>query len=194
MKETNLNKFKGIVVATFLFLALPLVAFGEGKNVGDTTFSIGPRATYVDPKDADDGEWVVGVQARLHLTSVVAVEGSIDYHKETYDPDIEVIVYPVQASLMAYLMPQSPVSPYLLGGAGWYYTRVKADLLDYDETESRFGVHAGVGLEAKLNEMLSIDGSYRYVWMEELDSPDPYDDDNYDASGSMITAAVNLLF
>ncbi|MBK7688403.1 MAG: porin family protein [Elusimicrobia bacterium] len=82
--------------------------------------------------------------------------------EDKYANDVSIKTYPVQASLLAYLVPHSPISPYLLGGTGWYFTRVSGGTAE-TQTDNRFGLHAGAGLEARLNEFLSVDGSYRYV-------------------------------
>jgi opacity protein-like surface antigen len=56
-------------------------------------------------------------------------------------------------------------------------------------------VHAGAGLEFLLNEGISLDGSYRYIWLEDVTThaADPLDK-KYSDSGSMITLAMNFLF
>jgi opacity protein-like surface antigen len=181
-------------------LAIPALLLGlhtaavAGEGVGDNTFSIGPRATYSTPKDADEGQWSPGAQARLHLSPALGLEASIDYRKNDYGTLTTVKTYPVQASLLGYLLPGSGVSPFLLGGVGWYYTRVDGPF-GYSDTTSRFGLHAGAGLEVKLSRSISIDGAYRYIWLEDLASKD---EDalhkNYQDSGSMVTLALNFLF
>ena len=187
-------KIKKCALAAALFLTLPMIVFGESLGAGSKVFSIGPRATYSTPKDADEGQWSAGAQARLHLSPALALEGSIDYRSNKFLKFTTVKTYPVQASLLAYLMPGSAVSPYLIGGAGWYYTEVE-DPFRFSHTSSRFGLHAGAGLEVMLNEYVSLDGSYRYVWLESVASKDTNAlDKDYQDSGSMITMAVNFLF
>lgn len=182
------------MVAATLLLALPLIGTAEEVGVGDKGFSIGPRASYYKPKHADKGSYSGGVQARVHFTPVLGLEGSVDYRKDDYSDGVSIKTYPVQASLLAYLMPHSPLSPYVLGGTGWYFTQVKGPSIR-TETENRFGLHAGAGLELLLNEWISLDGSYRYVWLEDATThgSDPLDK-KYSDSGSMITLAMNFLF
>ena len=163
--------------------------------MAEKVFSIGLRTTLVTPKDADEGNWYGGVQARWHMTPGLALEGSIDGRRSSYYGDIVTIkVNPVQLSLLAYLAPGAKWSPFVLGGAGRYYLRVEGPF-DYNRTYSRSGLHAGVGLEVKLMDSLSLDGSYRYVWLEKV----TYRDLNgayrtYQDSGSMVTLAANFLF
>lgn len=189
----NRKKAGAFLAMSALLLGLQAAAFAEG-GVGDRTLSIGPRATYATPKDATKGEWAPGAQLKLHLSSVVGFEGSIDYLKNDFGPLTTIRTYPVQASLLAYLMPGSTVSPYLLGGAGLYYTKVDGPL-GYESNTSRFGLHAGAGVEVMLNKSLSLDGAYRYVWLESVRSHDANAlDKNYQDAGSMVTIALNLLF
>jgi opacity protein-like surface antigen len=160
---------------------------------GTGVFSIGPRATYNTPKDADSGDWSAGAQARLHLSPGLGLEASIDYRKNDFAPLTTIKTYPVQASLLGYLIP-GPVSPFLLGGVGWYHTRVEGPF-DFSKTTSRFGLHAGAGLEVTLNKSISLDGTYRYIWLEDIASKDLNAvRKNYHDSGSMITMALNFLF
>jgi len=194
MKSNYRNKtIKGLIAIPVLLLGLQTAGVA-GEGLGEKTFSIGPRATYSTPKDADEGQWAPGAQARLQLSSVFGLEASIDYLKNDFGPLTTVKTYPVQASLLAYIMPKSAVSPFLLGGVGWYYTQVDGPG-SFSETTSRFGLHAGAGLEVMLNKSLSLDGTYRYVWLESLGSKDENAlDKTYEDSGSMITLALNLLF
>jgi opacity protein-like surface antigen len=192
------KKFSRIIaegmLAASVLLALPFSASAQVGELGDKVFSIGPRVTYFESKDADDGSFSGGVQARLRFTPVLGVEGSVDYRKDDYSDGVSIKTYPVQVSLLAYFMPDLPVSPYLLGGTGWYFTQVKGPMVETD-TENRFGLHAGGGLEFMLNDSLSLDGSYRYIWMEDITSHDENAlDKTYDDSGSMVTLALNFLF
>ena len=177
-----------------MLLTLATIGTAEEMGVGDQSFSIGPRASYFKPKDADKGSYSGGVQARVHFTPVLGLEGSVDYRKDDYDNGVSIKTYPVQASLMGYLIPHSPVSPYVLGGTGWYFTQVKGPAVD-TETDNRLGFHAGAGLEVMLNESLSFDGSYRYIWLEDVSTHQSQPlDKTYSDSGSMITLAMNFLF
>lgn len=182
------------MVASMLLLTMSMIGTAEVGGVGDKGFSIGPRASYFKPKDAENGSYSGGVQARVHFTRALGLEGSVDYRKDDYADGVSIKTYPVQASLLAYLVPDSHVSPYLLGGTGWYITQLKGPALE-TETDNRFGLHAGTGLEILLNESISVDGSYRYIWLEDVAThrSEPLDK-KYSDSGSMITLAMNILF
>lgn len=176
------------------FLALPLVAKAEGPVLGEKVFSIGPRASYTNPKNAENSSWSGGAQARAHLSPGLALEASIDYRKNHYPNDVTIESYPLQASVLGYLLPHSRISPFLAVGTGWYFTRLEGPLID-TKTDNRFGLHAGGGLEFMLTESLSVDGSYRYIWISDLTTHDTLADKrSYRDSSGVITMAMNLLF
>lgn len=164
-----------------------------GSGIDSGKISLGGRAMFFDPKDADDGDLYGGAQARFHFTPAIAAEGSIDYRRSYFGPT-RVHVYPVQASLLFHLMPGKAISPFLIGGGGWYYTQVDGPG-GQDDRKHRFGTHAGAGLQAFLNKYWSLDATYRYVWVEKINSRNAaLLNKDYTDSGSMITAGLNYHF
>jgi len=142
----------------------------------------GLRAGYLKQRDADDGVWFGGVQVRVPLTEVFTIEGSIEFHTSEFnDGDIEVIQYPVQASVLVFLLPSSPVCPYVLGGLGWYYTTVdfsgSLDGVD-SETDSTVGAHLGFGARFDLGG-LTASADLRYLFIEP--NEDALEDENFDS-------------
>ena len=86
------------------------------------------------------------------------------------------------------------MSPFVLAGGGWYYTNVNGPG-GFSDTQNRFGRHVGGGLQWMLNKSWSIDGTYRHVWLESLDSKDQnIKDKNVDDNGHMVTVGLNLHF
>ncbi len=162
------------------------------EDVSKGILSIGGRAMYYD---ADDGKnhWFGGAQVRAYLGEIFAIEGSADYRKHDF-ADTTVHTYPVQVSALAYLLPGKRISPYLIGGGGWYYTTIDGPN-GFDDTDNRFGLHAGGGLQFMLTEHWSIDGSYRYVWTEDIKSRDRnIRKKNFSDDGHMITMGINFHF
>ncbi|NJL16438.1 MAG: hypothetical protein HC938_03795 [Nitrospira sp.] len=106
----------------------------DDVNIG--LFSIGGRATYVDPKDGD-ANWFGGGQLRIHPFHFLAIEGSVDYHKTDIN-STNVRTFPVQGSVLLYPFGTKQLSPFILGGAGWYFTHVEGPG-DFDKTQHRFG-------------------------------------------------------
>jgi len=180
-----------LVMAAAAALA-PGAASADGTDLqaSEPGLTLGGRASYYRPKGADNGTLSGGAQGRLHVTSGLAVEGSIDYRQNKFG-GTTVDVYPVQASLLLYLAPSGVVSPYVLGGVGWYYTRVQGG-----STTSRYGPHAGAGLEIALDRSWTIDGSWRYLWAQSLTAPTVASPagKNFSDNGYMLTAALNYRF
>ena len=132
--------------------------------------SIGGRATYVDPKDGSS-RWFGGGQVRLHPSRYFAFEGSVDYRLGT-----------------------TRLAPFLLGGGGWHYTTVKGPG-GFDDTQNRFGAHAGGGLQFFFNKHVSIDSTYRYIWLEKIESRDQnIVDKKFQDNGHMVTVGLNFHF
>jgi opacity protein-like surface antigen len=166
-------------------------ADGDGLQASIPGVTFGGRAAYYRPKDADHGTLNGGAQLRLHLTSVLAVEGSADYRQNNYG-STTVDIVPVQLSLMAYLIPNAIVSPYILGGVGWYYTHVQGS----STSQNRYGPHAGAGLEVALARNWTVDGSFRYMWTQSLTAPTTTSPagKNFSDNGFMLTTALNYRF
>jgi len=193
MKTNNFSgKAKECIAVAVLLLGLQPAVFAQAAEARKV-FSVGPRASYYTPKDADSGQWAPGVQARVYLSPDLGLEASIDYLKNDYGPLTTIKTFPVQGSLLAYINPGEIVKPFVLGGVGWYYTMVEGPF-GYDNSTSRFGLHAGVGLEIVLNSSLYLSGSYRHIWLKDVASKDASAlGRTYNDSGSMITFALNFL-
>lgn len=146
-------------------------AFAEDGGGKKTGFLLGARAGYMKGRDAEKGNWLGGIQARLYLVEYLAVEGSIEFHQDEYmDGDAVITFYPVQLSAIVSPFPQWTVRPYALGGAGWYYTRIdyRDALESWDsETERFFGIHVGAGAEINLGNSIVLSADFRYVFVDE---------------------------
>ena len=183
--------FVVLLVITIVFSSSQPVSAGIFDEVDKGFLSIGGHATYYDPLDAGD-EWFGGAQVRLHLLPTLAIEGLIDYRDNDFGNN-DVVTIPVQASALFYLLPGKRLSPFLLAGAGWYYTDV--DGPTDDDTDHRFGLHAGGGVQLMINERWSVDGSYRYVWVEDVETQNAsFTNKDFQDQGHMVTIGVNLHF
>ena len=92
----------------------------------------------------------------------------LDHHSESFELlNQKVIETPIQTSLIL-RFGSAKVSPFLLGGPGWY--RRKVELIDgpgnADLTTTEFGWHAGGGLEVLPNRHFGIHGDYRYTFLD----------------------------
>lgn len=144
----------------------------------------GLRAGYIKSRDADDGTWFGGVQARVPITPLLTIEGSIEVHTSEFaDGDIEIVQYPVQASLLVNLPlgTGTSVTPYGLVGLGWYYTTTdfSGSLSGVDsDTTSMFGAHLGFGAQIALGGAASVSADLRYIFLEPND--DALEDEDFD--------------
>ena len=194
--QLKLSSF-GIVSALVLGLSLaqsPLCAaesiFTEEVSKGN--FSIGGRAMYYDPIGGGDS-WYGGAQARWYLNEVFALEGSMDYRKNGFG-STTAKTFPLQLSGLIYLLPGKRLSPFLIGGGGWYYTDVQGPN-GLSDAQQRFGLHGGAGLQLMLDRNWSIDGSYRWVWLERIHSQNQNGNSvSFHDEGHMVTIGLNYHF
>ena len=155
-------------------------------------FSIGGRATYYDPNEGQS-RWFGGAQVRVNPFKYLSFEGSADYRRQNTEGS-RIHTYPVQVSALIYPLGHTRLAPFLLGGGGWYYTTVKGPG-NFDDTQNRFGLHAGGGLQFFLSNHVSIDTTYRYIWLEDVRSKDQnIKDKNFDENGHMVTVGLNFHF
>lgn len=177
--------------AALVGITTPAGAEEAGSDRGG--LSIGPRFAVINPKDGASHPFG-GAQARLHLGNILAIEASADARRDKYEGNNKIWTVPVQLSALLYLIPTGPISPFVLGGVGWYYTTIQsADQIK--DAQHRFGLHAGGGLQWWLSRGVSIDGTYRYLWVEKLESNDvALRDKQFDDSGHMFTVGLNFHF
>ncbi len=182
------------LLALALLATCPSLSRADDADGNWSAVSFGPRATYFKPKDGD-GVWSGGAQLRIRPWRFLGFEGSVDYRREKFE-STRVDVYPVQASVLAYILPMRSVDIFLLGGGGWYYTHVDRPSPADDETKHRFGAHAGAGVDIYLSRAWSIDGTYRYIWLEKFNSTDDSNllDKELDDRGSQVTIGLNYHF
>jgi len=155
-------------------------------------FSIGGRAAYYDPNEGQ-ARWFGGAQVRVNPFRFLSFEGSVDYRQQDTGGST-IHTYPVQVSALIYPLGHTRLAPFLLGGGGWYYTTVRGPG-NFDDTQNRFGLHAGGGLQFFFNNSISIDSTYRFIWLENIESKDQnIKDKNFNDNGHMITAGLNFHF
>lgn len=165
MRTNHAVVVRGIVVLLAVAAALCITAStAAAQGIG-----IGGRLAWVTAdSDADvDSVRFTGGQIRL-LSHRVGLEVSIDRHSDTFEPlGQKVTQTPIQASLLLRLGGGS-VSPYLLGGPGWYRQKVEpiGDSSDPAIETTEFGWHGGIGLELRPARQFGIHGDYRYTFLD----------------------------
>lgn len=181
-----------LALGALLAIAAPVSAQGIG---------IGARVAWVtSDTDLDvDSVRFVGGQVRM-LSQRVGLEVSIDRHSESFDLlNQQITETPIQASLLLRLG-GGRVSPFLLGGPGWYRRSVQSiDGPDVSVNTTEFGWHAGGGLEIRAGRHFGLHGDYRYTFLDFGD-----DDEEEDAGfirgllpghrGSMWTVGATVYF
>jgi hypothetical protein len=181
------------VIVLAAVCALPSVAAAQALGVG-------ARMAWVKAdSDADvDSVRFNGGQVRL-LSARWGVEVSIDRHSESSEAlNQKITETPIQLSLLMRLGARN-VSPFLLGGRGWYRRTVEVlDGSDDAEVKStEVGWHAGGGLEIRAGRHFGLHGDYRYTFLD-------FDDDDEDEGfiggllpghrGSMWTLGATIYF
>ena len=162
---TSLARRARLVTIPMLAL-LSLLAWAA--PVSAQGFGLGARFAWVTGDDDADVDSVryFGGQMRL-LSQRFGLEVSLDRRSESLELlNQKVTETPLQASLLLRLAGGS-VSPFLLGGPGWYRRSVEPlDGPDLKVTTTEFGWHAGFGLEVLPNRHFGIHGDYRYTFLD----------------------------
>lgn len=156
-------KKKMVILILFLLglVFYPVVSQAEGAG----SFGLGFRGGWYKAQDANDGKVYGGLQARLKLFPALAIEGLVDYHPEQSFPgNRKVTSYPVLVSALFYLIPGAKVSPYLLGGVGWYYSKVEDS--QGSTWTNDFGAHVGGGVDIPLSSKIVLNADLRYYFLD----------------------------
>lgn len=177
--------------ALWLLLLLPLAAASPARAQSEDSHqatTLGPRAVFYRPRDADHGTWNGGAQLKLGLGGAYALRASVDVtHHSAAGADYREV--PLQFSLLGYFSPQDPLSFYLLIGYGWYWSHVGGGGA-HTETSSR--PHAGGGVELLGGGDWALDASYEFIWSQVWrpnDTGHPYGS-GFHERGSMITLSA----
>lgn len=159
---------------TLVAAAAVFAPFTAAAQVG-----IGPRITFVRGAEGpnQDSQRFSGGALRFG-SGKTALELALDYRSGlTGDLTERITDYPFQASLLVFPV-RGGLSPYLLGGVGWYSQKVQrlssggTITLD-EETTRKMGYHGGFGAEARLHKHVGIYGDYRYTFIHFGDNASP---------------------
>ena len=162
-----------------VFSVVITAALFASPSIASAQFGVGARMAWVTAdSDADlDAVRFWGGHVRL-VSPRWGIELSMDRHSEEFEAlNQKVTETPIQLSLLLRMGTPS-VSPYLLGGKGWYRRKVELlegpDEPDLETTES--GWHAGGGLEIRAGRHFGFHGDYRYTFLDWGDDDDDDDD------------------
>jgi Outer membrane protein beta-barrel domain len=186
-----------IVVPALAGAALLVASIPASAQVG-----VGGHLAFVkaDTNGDDDSRRFIGGHVRL-TGERAGLEVSLDRHTEELEAlDQRVKETPIQASLMLFLA-RGSFKPYLLGGPGWYRTRVEAiDDSDNGTTTKEFGWHGGFGAEIRGGRHFGFHADYRYTFLDFNDDDDDDDDGGLiggllpSHKGSMWTVGATVYF
>jgi len=168
------------------------------------SFGLGGRLGMVRPdvQAESPAERFTGGHIRARVSPRVALEIALDLRTTSNDLlTARVREYPVQGSLLLFPV-RAAISPYVLGGAGWYTRRLET-LVNQNwvaaDSSHRFGWHGGFGAELRLGRHAAAHADYRYTFLRFGDDghPDPASGfsrflPSYE--GSMWTAGLTLYF
>jgi len=144
---------------TVLFLTLfltPLTGYSDSGK-----FGVGFRGGLFKSNDAENLKLYGGLQARWKVFPALSLEGTFDFRQEeSYPGGRKITSYPFMASALFYLIPGAKISPYLLGGLGWYYAKIEDS--SGSSTTNTVGAHLGGGLDIPLSPEICFNTDLRY--------------------------------
>jgi len=154
-----------VVGAGLVLLLFTSPVFAQG------IFGIGGRMSMVRGDVAADpaasAEMFLGGQLRARVSPRTSVELSLDRRVQNVDTTQRVRDYPLQGSLLLFPI-HSTISPYVLGGVGWYTHAVDtlaAGQVTGTTSSRKMGYHAGFGGELKLGRHAGVHADYRYTFV-----------------------------
>lgn len=155
-----------------IWTAVSAALFGTPSIAAAQGFGVGARLAWVkantDSNVDVDAVRFIGGQIRL-VSGHYGVEVAMDHHSESFELlNQKISETPIQVSVMLRLGGGAIVSPFLLGGPGWY--RRKVELLSNPDgpgvKTTEFGWHAGGGVEVPAGRHFAIHGDYRYTFLD----------------------------
>ena len=161
-----------LLLAALLLAAAPAAA----QPYSDPGAGIGVQVAVELSPDARGANASAGVHYRFRLTGGLGIEAGIGYRQATYDviagSSIRLQSIPVTGAILLFPLPDHPVQPYLLAGAGYYLVRLRGQNLPegFDGTENQLGFLAGAGVEAQVSHGVSLflDGRYTFLPVDTL--------------------------
>ncbi|HMK64255.1 MAG TPA: outer membrane beta-barrel protein [Thermodesulfobacteriota bacterium] len=180
-------------ILTLMFLVLIIGVYPVIGNAAEVpaqpdtgSFGLGVRGGWYKIRDADEGKFYGGIQARFRVMPWLAIEGSTDYRAPSYySGGRKITSWPFLVSALIYPIPKSFFSPYILGGGGLYYSHLENSTSYYNNA---WGWHAGLGFDVPLYKRLILNVEARYTWVS-------FDENNFrDINGNGYTVAAGVTY
>ncbi len=181
-------KLRAFIIISVMIM-IPIRMHAMEHSIG-----IGAHISNFKASDAQEGKTFIGGHIRARLAGGFGLEASIDYREDTYITDVQqttIKSVPLLFSATIELLHRSPVTPYFLGGGGWYFTKIdmKTEFFDIHDDQTKFGWHLGGGVIIKPSSRLAVHADYRYTSVDfELQRF------KFDAAGRMLTGGVTFYF
>jgi opacity protein-like surface antigen len=176
------KKFIFLTAIVLTLFLIPLTGYADSGK-----FGLGVRGGLYKSNDADSMILYGGVQARWKLFPGMSLEGTFDYRpSESYPGNRKITSTPILASALFYLMPGGKISPYLLGGVGWYYAKIEDS--SGSNTTYTPGLHLGGGLDIPLDPNIVFNADIRYFFLDYGDQKVK----NINTNGYIISAGVTF--
>lgn len=137
---------------------------------GAQSFGLGAHIAMVRADEAADVDRVRfnGGHIRARVSPRTALEVALDLRTTTSETLMQrVREYPIHASLLLFPV-RAALSPYVLGGGGWYTVRLERQSggsWALEDSTRRFGWHGGFGAELRLGRRAAVHGDYRYTFL-----------------------------
>lgn len=153
----------GVFLAGLVVLTAVPAAAQPASAIG-----LGPRMSLVrgDSRADTTATRFQGGALRARVSPKTALEIALDYRSLLNDTE-RIRDFPIQGSLLLYPV-HATLSPYLVGGIGWYSQRVErlsGDAVASSETTRTVGYHAGLGGEVWLGRHAALHADYRYTFI-----------------------------
>ena len=158
---------------------------------------VGMHAAWYKPAGYADSFRGLGLQVRHPIDNRITFEASGSYfeaQQASATNPYSVRAYPIQASLLGYLFPRSPVQLYGIAGVGVEGSDVHDDVLNRSFHYNRPGGHMGMGAQFSAGR-LTFEADYRWMIYANPSTsatapPPPFED----RDARMFRAGMSLFF
>jgi len=161
-------------IRTFALLAVAFVLlFASGAKAAEAQkflpmyFSVSagayaPAGTDLDQTNAGTG-FVGLLDFGYMFNPFFGVQTDFGYFETTGDANLKVSSIPLALSLKL-AIPIAFVEPYVLGGGGVYFSKIKGDEGFSDKSSTDFGAHAAGGVNFNFGQF-QVGAEARYLWL-----------------------------
>jgi hypothetical protein len=183
------SRFLALAAAAFFFVAPAAQAQQPSQKFLPSTISISgggyvPEGTDLDENDADTG-LAVFLNTGYMISPSWGLQFDLGYFGTSGENGLTVSAFPIALSFKLAL-PLSFIEPYVLGGAGTYFTQaeLKAPGRSVDDFSIEFAPHAAGGINLNFGNF-QIGAEARYIWLEAS---------GLDADGWLITGKIGTRY